>query len=271
MAFSGPEADRLAIRELYEGYADGASRRDREAWLAAYADDARWTTPYFDVAGIDAIGTTFDAIMADVLDVTFTLQIGALEIEGDQARVRLVQVESLLYPDGQTWDLTGSYEDTLVRAGGRWWFEERRYTIKRESRPLPPDGNFTGSLADRIAIRELHDSYADASSRIDKQAWLDCWTQDAVWVTSHGEVVGKAALAARWDALFATMDAMAFFSNTGAVRVSGERATARCHVREIARIEGTVRKFAARYDDDLVLEQGRWKLARRAYTMNIAE
>ncbi|GGN56705.1 hypothetical protein GCM10011349_34580 [Novosphingobium indicum] len=271
MPFTGPESDRLAIRELYEGYADGAARIDRDAWLAAYADDARWRSPYFDVAGIAAIGTTFDEIMADVVDVTIDIRLGSLEIEGDKATARLYQTESLLYPDGSTWELVGRYEDLLERRGGRWWFLDRTYTLQREVRPDPPGAHFTGNAHDRMAIRELMESYADASSRMDKQQWLDCWTDDCVWSTATGDVIGKAALSERWEQLFTSMDAMAFFAMPGAIQVNGNAATARCHVREIARIEGTVRKFSARYDDELVKQHGRWRFARRAYVMNIAE
>lgn len=271
MAFTGPESDRLAIRELYEGCADGAARIDREAWLAAYGDDACWRSPYFDLSGIAAIGAMFDEIMADVVDVTINLQIGALEIEGDQATVRLVQTESMLYADGTTWELIGSYQDVLVRRSGRWWFEDRTYTIKRERRPDPPGSAFSGPAADRAAIRELHAAYADAASRIDKQQWLECWAHDAVWVTRTGEVQGHAALSRAWDKLFAAMDALAFFAMTGAVSVTGDTATARCHVHEIARIDGQVLKFSARYDDELIRENGRWRFARRTYVMNIAE
>jgi len=270
MNFTGPELDRLAIRELYDTCADGGCRGDREAWLGCYAHDARWVSPYFDVEGIDAIGETYDAIMAGVVDTTIFPQIGMIEVEGDWARVRLQQAESLLYPDGSTYDLVGLYEDDLVRRDGRWWFLSRVYRVKRES--LPARGTrFAGALADRIAVRELHDTYADAASRIDKAQWLDCWTDDAVWDTSTGPVIGKAALCARWDELFASMDAMAFFSVPGRIAVDGDTAQASAHFREIARIKGTVMKFAARYDDELVRQGGRWKFARRRYVMNIAE
>ncbi|EJU09463.1 hypothetical protein LH128_28925 [Sphingomonas sp. LH128] len=67
------------------------------------------------------------------------------------------------------------------------------------------------------------------------------------------------------------MDAMVFFAMPGAIQVSGDTAEGRCHVREIARIEGKVMKFAARYFDDLVRHDGRWRFARRTYAMNIAE
>jgi len=130
---------------------------------------------------------------------------------------------------------------------------------------------FTGPVEDQLAIRNLHDTYGDAASRIDKQQWLDCWAPDGVWVTSAGEVRGHAALSQTWDRLFETMDAMAFFVMTGAIAVTGDTATARCHVREIGRINGEVRKFSARYDDELVRIEGHWRFSRRAYVMNIAE
>ncbi|GLK43732.1 MULTISPECIES: nuclear transport factor 2 family protein [Novosphingobium] len=130
---------------------------------------------------------------------------------------------------------------------------------------------FTGPAEDRAAIRELMETYADAASRIDKAQWLDCWAPDAEWITSHAEVRGHEALSRTWDDLFATMEAMVFFAMPGAIQVSGDTAKGRCHVREIARIEGKVMKFAARYDDELVRHGARWRFARRIYAMNIAE
>lgn len=131
---------------------------------------------------------------------------------------------------------------------------------------------FTGPVEDRQAIRDLQDSYGDAASRMDKQQWLDCWAPDGVWISGAvGEVRGHADLARTWDRLFATMDAMAFFVMTGAIAVTGDTATARCHVREIGRINGEVKKFSACYHDELVRQDGRWLFSRRTYAMNIAE
>ncbi|MCJ2178251.1 nuclear transport factor 2 family protein [Novosphingobium album (ex Hu et al. 2023)] len=271
MAFTGPQSDRLAIRELYEGYADGAARIDRDAWLAAYAEDAQSRSPFFDIAGLPAIGTMFDQLMADVISVTIGIRLGALEIEGDEATARLYQTESLLYPDGSTWELTGHYEDILERRAGRWWLVDRTYLLERETRPDPPGALFAGPAAERMAIRELMEAYADASSRMDKQQWLNCWSDDCVWHTSTGEVAGKAALSERWDQIAESMTALAFFAMPGTIRVTGDTATASCHVREIARILGQVRKFSARYDDELVKREGRWLFRRRTYVMNIAE
>lgn len=270
MAFSGAREDHLAIRELYDTYADAGSRLDRAGWLGCYAADARWRCPYFDHTGIGPIADQYDAIMVGVTDVTFFIQIGALEVEGDQARCRLQQSESLLYTDGSSYDLVGQYEDVLVRREGRWRFLDRDYTIKRESRPRK-GVRFSGAEADRIAIRELHATYADAASRQDKQQWLDCFADGGVWDTSAGAIAGKDALAARWDELFATMDAMLFVSVTGAIHVDGDTATATDHVREVARIGGAVMKFAARYEDECVRVDGAWRFARRRYCLTLAE
>ena len=37
---------------------------------------------------------------------------------------------------------------------------------------------FTGPLEDRIAIRELLETYADAVCRVDAEAWGSTWAED---------------------------------------------------------------------------------------------
>jgi hypothetical protein len=135
MPFTGPMDHRLAIRELYDTYADGGSRRDRGAWLGCYAEDARWKTHYFDLSGKDVIGATFDEIMQGVAHAKVFTQIGSIEIDRDTAKVRMRQDECLFYEDGRTYELLGFYDDTLVRQDGRWLFQDRIYTVVREVQP----------------------------------------------------------------------------------------------------------------------------------------
>lgn len=137
MPFTGPPEDRAAIRELYETNADGACRNDRATWLGCFAGDARWTTHYFDLTGIDAISAKYDEIVSGVVDTTFFLQIGSIEVSGDTARCRVQQDESLLYGNGSSYDLVGLYEDDLIRRDGRWQFLNRTYRVKRERAPVP--------------------------------------------------------------------------------------------------------------------------------------
>lgn len=131
---------------------------------------------------------------------------------------------------------------------------------------------FTGPLEDRIAIRELYGSYADASFRADRQAWLDCWAQDCTWSTHFGDVRGKAALDAQWDLIWQTFKSIGFFSEIGSIEVDGPRAVGRAYCREILDLgEGRVRKIVGAYADELVREGGQWRFARRTYDVRITE
>jgi len=127
---------------------------------------------------------------------------------------------------------------------------------------------FTGPMEDRILIRELHGTYADASFSGDKQGWLDCWVDDCVWSTTFGESVGKQAMGDKWDQLWQSMTVLAFFTETGAIEVTGDSATARCYVREVFRMKGSGQTgLIARYDDELVREDGAWKYVKRSYSI----
>lgn len=132
--------------------------------------------------------------------------------------------------------------------------------------------SFTGPLEDRIAIRELHDTYADTAFRGDAQGWLDCWAEDCVWVTPFGEVRGKQQLTAQWDKIGETFGTIGFFAVVGSIEIDGDRAMARGYVREVAAMhDGRLYKVVGRYDDELVREDGVWRFARRAYTALIRE
>src|SRR4051812_38276168 len=119
MPFTGPQEDRIAIRELYDSYADGANRMDRAAWLAPWSDDAVWKTHYFEQHGIAAIGEKYDELMAPVTATSFLTQICAIEVSGDNATARAIAQERLKM-EGGSYRLTGRYEDTLRRVGGEW-------------------------------------------------------------------------------------------------------------------------------------------------------
>jgi len=127
--------DRLLIRELYDTYADAGSRGDREGWLGCFWPDARWKTHYFELTGIEDIAAKYDEIMAGVQDTTFFCQIGSIEVDGDTATVRMQQDESLLYPNGSTFELVGEYNDICEKRGGRWLFKDKVYLVKREKAP----------------------------------------------------------------------------------------------------------------------------------------
>lgn len=134
MSFTGPLEDRIAIRELFDSYADGANRMDRAAWLAPWADDAVWKTHYFEETGIAAIAARYDELNIAVTATSFITQVCSIEINGDTARATSVAMERLAMPGG-SFHLTGRYEDQLVRRAGGWQFNHREYFVMFEEAP----------------------------------------------------------------------------------------------------------------------------------------
>ena len=56
----------------------------------------------------------------------------------------------------------------------------------------------TGPIEDRLAIRELIESYNDAVMRFDEAAWAENWTEDATWNTGQGDLTGKDVFVPVW-------------------------------------------------------------------------
>lgn len=131
---------------------------------------------------------------------------------------------------------------------------------------------FIGPLEERIAIRELHETYADAGFRGDMEQWLGCFVEDCTWVTPFGTMQGKEQLKATWDQIFSNLAALGFFTVMGAIEVDGDRATDRAYIREVFHAkDGSFEKLVGRYDDQLVRENGVWKFVKREYAVLIRE
>jgi len=131
---------------------------------------------------------------------------------------------------------------------------------------------FTGSIEDRLAIRELYGRYADAAFGGDGEAWLACWAEECLWDTPAGQVKGRAALADQWAALWSGIETMAFFAEITAIEVTGNRAFSRAYCREVSRWkDGRMVKVIGRYDDEAVRVDGTWCFTRRRFTMHLIE
>ena len=129
MAFSGPESDRLAIRELYGTYSDCATRLDRDGWLALYVPEGEWHIRGEQACGHAALGALWDELLAGITAMGFFAEIGALEISGDTARGRVSCREIFQLENGRIHKVVGQYEDLLVRTAGDWRFARRQYTV----------------------------------------------------------------------------------------------------------------------------------------------
>jgi hypothetical protein len=131
---------------------------------------------------------------------------------------------------------------------------------------------FTGSLEDRMLIRELYGRYADASWRGAREDWAACFTADGRWVSHLFNCHGTAQLLETWDSLWKDWTGVAFMSEIGSIEISGERAKVRSYAREIVQLKnGGIFKLAGHYDDDLVRQNGEWLFASRVYQLKITE
>ncbi len=125
---------------------------------------------------------------------------------------------------------------------------------------------FTGPMEDRLAIRELYDTYGDGSCRADAETFLSCWAEDGQWNTHIFSRTGKAELREQWDMLWAGFEKVAFLGNVLSIEVDGDKATARSVAREIVSLKGGgIFKLAGLYRDQLVRRNGAWLFQQRDY------
>lgn len=130
-----------------------------------------------------------------------------------------------------------------------------------------------GPMEDRLAIRELIDSYNDAVMRFDAEAWADNWTADASWtLPGAGDVEGRDNVVAVWKQAMENFSFVGFFASAGPIVVSGDEAHGTWYQQEfLHQKDGVKRTITGRYEDDYVKADGRWYFRKRVYTILNAE
>jgi len=127
---------------------------------------------------------------------------------------------------------------------------------------------FHGPLEDRLAVRERVEAYGDAVFRHDAEAWIACWSDDAVWRLPGMEVSTKPRIKAAWEGAMTGFSLAAFFSTPGSIRVEGGTATARVYTQETLILrDGAVRGIVGTYDDRLVKLGSDWLFVERTYAI----
>lgn len=131
----------------------------------------------------------------------------------------------------------------------------------------------SGPMEDRLAIRELVESYNDAVMRFDGEAWADNWTDDAVWsLPGAGEIAGKDNFFPLWQQAMADFSFVGFFASAGPITVSGDTAQAVWYQQEfLHQKDGAKRVITGKYEDDYVRQDGRWYFKKRVYSILNAE
>jgi uncharacterized protein (TIGR02246 family) len=125
---------------------------------------------------------------------------------------------------------------------------------------------FTGPMEDRLAIRELNETYSDGVVLKDAEIWASVWTEDAHWNLMGTAVDGREAIVALWTQAMGGLDAVSFHCVPTRIEIDGDRAKARCQTQEIMAFKaGNTRIVGGLYEDELVKRDGRWLFTSRIF------
>jgi len=129
---------------------------------------------------------------------------------------------------------------------------------------------YSGALEDRIAIRELLETYADSVCRVDAESWGSTWAEDGVWempdYPEFGKTAGRAKIVETWKAAMAHYPGIIFVATPGSIEVNGDRAAVRSYTSEVfTDSTGTVQRHRGRYDDVVVKRGGKWQFLHRVF------
>lgn len=129
-----------------------------------------------------------------------------------------------------------------------------------------------GSVEDRLAIRELIETFAVGVTTIDADLWGSTWAEEGSWKTPSmpEPVQGKTAVVAKFKEMMAYLQFMsmsAIPSPTDLV-FDGDTATGKAYCRELIFPKaGGQRIVIGYFDDKYVKRDGQWLFASRVYTV----
>ena len=128
---------------------------------------------------------------------------------------------------------------------------------------------FTGPAEDRLAIRELLETYADAVTRCDAAAWGATWAEDAEWSLPDypeiGTTSGRAAIVAMWVEAMKHYPGIIFQAWPGSIEIDGDRATVVSYTSEVYDQDGVTKRDRGVYHDICVKENGQWLFQHRTF------
>jgi ketosteroid isomerase-like protein len=128
---------------------------------------------------------------------------------------------------------------------------------------------FTGPENDRTAIRDLLDTYADAVTQCDADAWGATWAEDAAWeMPDYPEFPpqkGRDNIVGLWVEAMKNYPGIMFHAWPGSIEVDGNRAKVRSYTAEVYDKDGSTMRDRGVYDDECVKVDGRWYFSRRVF------
>lgn len=283
------------IRRVLVEYGKFLDGKDFASYAALFAEDGVWHGGFGSFTGPAAIEAMLVANLGApepgfVNKSNFHMMTGPL-IHVDGARAT-VESKYMFWTaaDGRPAPLlAGRYLDEFVRQDGTWKIARRTTWGQipyRDPTALPAAGGGPAAAPaaltseqrlrraeDTLAIQRIIVDYADRIDRQDFDAYADLFAEDGVWQNGATVRRGKAEIKDLLVGLFGTppdgfvnKDSYHLVSNPQVdIAPDGNTATARSRHLLVMRGEGgaPVPMLAGLYEDELVRENGVWKIARR--------
>jgi ketosteroid isomerase-like protein len=121
--------DDLALRDLMARYIDAVNRRDGDAWIATWAQDATWTMLGQPISGRDTIFATWQQMMSSFEFALMLPSSSLFAVDGDTATGHWYLNEYLRDQQGTGMTIIGRYLDTCIKRDGQWLYQSRQYDL----------------------------------------------------------------------------------------------------------------------------------------------
>jgi ketosteroid isomerase-like protein len=121
-------------------------------------------------------------------------------------------------------------------------------------------------LEDELALRNLMGRYADAVNRVDADAWIGTWAEDAIWNLLGNPVSGRDNILALWKQMMSSFEFALMLPGSCLFEIDGNTATGHWYLHEYTRDpEGNASTILSRYVDTYVKQDGQWFYQSRDY------
>ncbi|MEM9255022.1 MAG: nuclear transport factor 2 family protein [Pseudomonadota bacterium] len=134
--------DDIELRNLMARYVDAVHRRDADAWINTWAEDAEWNLLGNPVQGKQAILELWLQMMGGFEFALMLPSTCLFEVTGDSASGHWYLHEYTRDLEGQATNTLSRYLDSYVREGGAWRYKSRTYSFIYNGAP-DMSGNYT--------------------------------------------------------------------------------------------------------------------------------
>lgn len=127
-----------------------------------------------------------------------------------------------------------------------------------------------GPIEDRLAIRELIETFAVGAMHIDTDIWGSTWAEEGSWnLPSLSEpAVGKDTILATFGEKLAYVEFMSMIAFPTELVIEGDRARGKAYSRELIYTKGGDQKVVIGYfNDEYVKRDGRWYFLSRDFNI----